>query len=210
MAIPPPRRYSKSHFRRIYRQRADFETTDAEAVDASGDVDVSVSASSVDSASVSISADWSAETHGVAADASSSVGSSEVGADFTGIPVATSTPNLSDYLPASSAGASYTLSADDARVTGSDTVPPSTSGIEDSVVASLLAATTSFSNFQYTSYVATSTSSSVAAKETDGNGYWDEIEEMANSKAKEMMGQYLPTLTLEVILEPTQVSHAPA
>lgn len=152
-AVPPPRRFSRSHFRRIYRQRADD-------------------------------------------------------AEFTGIPVATSTPDLSQLLPA----ASSIVSAEDPRATGNNTVPPSTSGISDEVVGSLLAGTASFADFQYTSYVPSPTSSaSVAAQETGSSGGdpLGEIEKMAKSKADAMIGQMLPTLTLEVVLEPTQVSFAP-
>ena len=162
-AIPPPRRYSRSHFRRIYKQR-----------DENG--------------------------------------------EFTGIPVASSTPDLKDLLPVQ---ASSTISSDDPRITGNNTVPPSTSGIDDSVVSSLLAATSAFTDFTYTSYIpsatiapssssASFTSSAVVAQSTaqggSGGDAMDEIERMAKSKANAMIGQMLPTLTLEVVLEPTQVS----
>jgi len=191
-AVPPPRRYTRSHFRRIYRDHPER----------AGGVSEDHSPADVFVAEVSASQSSAAE---VSADATaSSVSSSSAAADFTGIPVATSTPDLASLMPAQAISAS--ASSDDPRVTGQDTVPPSTSGISDDSVSSLLAATSAYDTFQYTSYVATPTATSApAAQETDGDAM-DELQRMAQSKAHELMGQMLPTLTLEVVLEPTQVS----
>ena len=196
--MPPPRRYTRSHFRRIYRDHP--ERAGGAAQEEHFDPVVLAAEASASQSSI-------ADSSAVDVPASSSAVSSAA-ADFTGIPVATSSPDLADLMPAQAASAS--VSSDDPRVTGKNTVPPSTSGISDDSVSSLLAATSVFDTFQYTSYVATSTATSApAAQQTGGGGdAMDEIEKIAQSKANELMGQMLPTLTLEVILEPTQVSYS--
>ena len=132
---------------------------------------------------------------------------------FTGIPVATSTPDLADLMPVR---ASASVSAEDPRLTGNNTVPAEVGEISESRVSRILAATSAFEGFEYTTYVAASSSYaptptydlSTPASTGGVPNAMDELEQMAKSKANAMLGQLLPTLTLEVILEPTQVSSA--
>ena len=134
---------------------------------------------------------------------------------YTGISVATSSQALEDLIPtpsASSADASQTNYASD------NSRPAGTSGIAVSVVNSLLAQTASFSSFTYTSFspgpstsmsavespAPSPTSQSAAADE--GDDLEDEIAAAGKKYAESMMGDLLPTMTLEVVLEPTQVN----
>jgi len=181
-AIPSPRRHGSSNFRRIYGNKR---------------------------AGAAVATEHSAAEASAASSAEES---------FTGIPVVTSTPDLADLMPVK---ASSTVSADDPRLTGNNTVPPELGDISDERVSSLLEATSVFDTFEYTTYVASTSAyveptstyvevaptSTHAAVSTGGvPNAMDELEEMAKSKANAMLGQMLPTLTLEVILEPTQVS----
>jgi hypothetical protein len=132
------------------------------------------------------------------------------GADYTGIPVATSTKALEDYLPAKETGSTPAVNTD----SGFDTVPAAASGIPDEAVSSVVAAATStFGSFSYTPYVPESTAApSPSAAATSDNAHAGhlnvqaEADRLAQEYAQKMVGGFLPTLTLEVILEPTQVS----
>lgn len=198
LALPHTRRTHKIAFKRIYRERAE------------------VTASASASASV-------AEI--------TNAPSSSTSSDFAGIPVATSTAALADYLPASSAS--------DRNITGIESVPPSVNVSSDSI-SQLLAETTAFSTYSYTGYVPTSTSSAsasaVSAWSDTGSSVYSSSDgssdslsddgssdssssadqgsssdalqqaiQAAESYANNQIGSFLPTLTLEIILQPSQV-----
>lgn len=68
---------------------------------------------------------------------------------------------------------------------------------------------------QHSTEVVVSTSTSVSGAqatssenydESEAESYWDQIQAAAKSYAEHMTGSSLPTMTLEVVLEPTQVS----
>jgi hypothetical protein len=210
-AVPRPKRHGSTYFKRIYGNK---RAGAAVATDNDNAGTESFSDASADSASFAPSQSaWASASAASDVSAASAVATET----FTGIPVATSTPDLADLMPAK---ASMTISADDPRLTGNNTVPPEIGDIPDAQVSSLLQATSAFDTFEYTTYVATSTyiaPTSTDVEPTPTSVYnpastggapnaMDELEQMAKSKANEMMGQFLPTLTLEVILEPTQVS----
>lgn len=211
MAIPSPRRHGTTNFRRIYGNKRAGAAVTTESIEA--EVEVS-SVASVAAISEAFSASASASAPAASSPSADSAIATE---SFTGIPVATSTPDMADLMPA----ASSTVSADDPRLTGDNTVPPELGDVSDERVSSLLEATSIFDTFEYTTYVAPTSTyveptptyleaspTSVYSPASTGGvpNAMDELEEMAKSKANEMLGQFLPTLTLEVVLEPTQVS----
>lgn len=68
---------------------------------------------------------------------------------------------------------------------------------------------------QHSTEVVVSTSTSVSGAqatssenydESEAESYWDQIQAAAKSYAEHMTGSSLPIMTLEVVLEPTQVS----
>lgn len=162
---------------------------EASAASVPASVPASVAASDVPSASVS--------------------GSTVVDPSFTGIPVASESLNPSDYLP-------FTETA--------RTLEP-LSNVPSASISSVLAETSKFSTFTYTDYqpvtetvwaTETQMAEAPAATAADPAPTGDKdrvnkgllrqaigsIEEYANS----LIGKVMPTLTLEVVLEPTQVS----
>jgi hypothetical protein len=109
------------------------------------------------------------------------------------IAVASASP-AEDYLPASSVG--------------KDTVQPSTVDLSSQSLSSLLAQTTAYNSFSYTDYVASSTSAP-AALATQGSGdVYAEAISAAEAYVKSMMQNVMPTITLEIVMEPTQVSRS--
>lgn len=108
------------------------------------------------------------------------------------IAVASASP-AEDYLPASSS-------------IGKDTVQPSTVDLSSQSLSSLLAQTSAYNSFSYTDYVASSTSAP-AALATQGSGdVYAEAISAAEAYVKSMMQNVMPTITLEIVMEPTQVS----
>ena len=121
---------------------------------------------------------------------------------YTGILVATESLPIEAYLPASSSGLS-----------GSESRPANAEDVDPSAVHSLLAATASFSSFSYTSMPATtndsvssaSPASSPAPSSTGSDNVKQQAEKLAKEYAQNMVGAMMPTLTIEMVLEPTQV-----
>jgi hypothetical protein len=126
-------------------------------------------------------------------DTSTSAGSDPSPSSSYIIAVASASP-AEDYLPASSVG--------------KDTVQPSTVDLSSQSLSSLLAQTTAYNSFSYTDYVASSTSAP-AALATQGSGdVYAEAISAAEAYVKSMMQNVMPTITLEIVMEPTQVSRS--
>lgn len=195
LAIPSPKKPS-AHFKRVYAERAGAEF-----------IEVS---STADSTPASTSS-------------------------FTGIPAASTTASVADSL-SPYAGSSSNSSTSSSKSTGLDTINPNPGNVSSETLSSLLAKTTAFQSFTFSDYVAASTTSSAASavitgdsngsggdEESDGSDSEDEDSGSSSSSsdpygdavqaaqgyADSMIGSLLPTLTLEVILEPTQVSPIP-
>ena len=154
---------------------------------------------------------------------------------FTGIPAASSSASVADSLSPYAASSSNSTTSS-SNSTGLDTVNPNPGNVSSETLSSLLAKTTAYQSFTFTDYVAASTTSSAASAVVTGgsngnggdeesNGSDDEDEDAGTSSsssgpngaavqaaqgyADSMIGSLLPTLTLEVVLEPTQVRQIP-
>lgn len=179
------------------------EAVSQEASAASASASASAEVSDLPSASAS------ASVIGSDVPSASVSGSEVVDPSFTGIPVASESVNPSDYLP-------FTETA--------RTLEP-LSNVPSASVSSVLAETSKYSTFTFTDYQpmtetvwATETQMAEAPaataaeaaptgdKERVNKGLLRQaigsIEEYANS----LIGKVMPTLTLEVVLEPTQVT----
>lgn len=216
-AAPSTCKRSRSHLRRTEVKRADSaEMAHAQdiklahfALGSPGDASSSGSSSGA-SASGSASASDSA---GPSSTSASDDGSSAT-STFTGIPVATGSGAPEDYLPASSR------------------VLQSLTNVNSQSISSMLAQTTGYSTFTYTTYEPTTTTTTETSWATqtsapasggssdsddgsdsgsgDGSGSYMGVLQDAmgsiQSYANSLIGKMMPTMTLEVVLEPTQVS----
>jgi hypothetical protein len=151
---------------------------------------------------------------------SGSVASASVSIDpsFTGIPVASETGNPSDYLPFSE--------------TARTLIP--LSDVPSSSISALLAETSKFSTFTFTDYqpmtetvwatetqAAPSQAQATASPESSSNEGTADDPNVSNQGllrqalggiqdyAESLIGKLMPTMTLEVVLEPTQVCRLP-
>jgi hypothetical protein len=180
LALPSPKRHARGLFRRI-RER-EFAGTGVYA-------NFVAEAPSADSSSAS-SSDTSA-----ASDSASSNSDPSASSSSYVIAVASASP-AEDYLPASSS-------------IGKDTVQPSTVDLSSQSLSSLLAQTSAYNSFSYTNYVASSTSAPAVLATGSGSGsgnvYADAIS-AAEAYVQSMMQNAMPTITLEIVMEPTQVS----
>jgi hypothetical protein len=146
--------------------------------------------------------------------APSASASGSIDPSYTGIPVASETVNPSDYLP-------FTETA--------RTLVP-LSDVPSSAVSSILAETSKFSTFTFTDYqpvtetvwatetqaasspaAATPTADSGSASESgsgekEDKGLLRQALSGIQDYAESLIDAMLPTLTLEVVLQPTQVS----
>jgi len=131
---------------------------------------------------------------------------------FTGIPVASESLNPSDYLPFSE--------------TARTLIP--LSNVPSSSISSLLAETSKFSTFTFTDYQpqtetvwATETQAAAtqapAPAPTDNSGDDKDVSNQGllrqaiggiKSYAESLIGAAMPTVTFEVVLQPTQVGHS--
>ena len=139
---------------------------------------------------------------------------------YTGIPIASTSSSVADSLSPFD-GSSSNSTTSPSNSTGLDSVNPNPGNVSSETLSSLLAQTTAFQSFTFTDYVSPSTSSSpssavvTGSSEDDDGGdmgsassggdAWSQAASAAQAYAQSMMGSVLPTLTLEVILEPTQV-----
>ncbi len=151
---------------------------------------------------------------------------------YTGIPVATSTAPIADSLAPFSASSATNVTSD-SNATGVDSVPANPANIDGSSLSSILAATSAYNTFSFTNYVVpTSTSFSfstpsvIPAADHSANvapaptptaaaggsfpyaAVISAAQAYANSLMNDMM-KSMPTVTLEMLLIPTQVSSYP-
>lgn len=162
------------------------------------------------SASASVSASESAS----ALESASASLASAVDPSFTGIPVASESANPSDYLPFSE--------------TARTLIP--LSDVPSSSISSLLAETSKFSTFTFTDYqpvtetqwatetqagptqapapapTANSDSGSADDEDVSNQGLLRQALGGIQSYAESLIGAVMPTVTFEVVLQPTQVS----
>ena len=104
--------------------------------------------------------------------------------------------------------------------TGYNTVPPQlndTDPVVSNLISSLAASATAYSTFSYSAYVPTATSDTPATSVTDApTPAWeqpadpvDQALQAAQSYAmQQAIGQHMPTVTVELVMVPTQVSSA--
>lgn len=166
------------------------------------------------SASASASASVSASESASALESASASLASAVDPTFTGIPVASESANPSDYLPFSE--------------TARTLIP--LSDVPSSSISSLLAETSKFSTFTFTDYqpvtetqwatetqvgptqapapapAPTANSGSADDKDVSNQGLLRQALGGIQSYAESLIGAVMPTVTFEVVLQPTQVS----
>lgn len=223
-ALPSPRQ--KSHFRRIFRTSALHEREVAEAEvwgsEAASDIltPETASGSAVASSSAGPAAEASASSSAYYESSASSYASSSA-SSWSNVTI-TATPTSSEAIPAVTASAyNETLSpwestssneSSTSNSTGLDTVPPEASFASD-MLSSLLASTTVYDSFTYSEYAPVAT----PAPSTTSEYYEPTPTTAADSAAEEavkaaqeyamhqVLGPLLPTITLEVVMIPTQV-----
>lgn len=223
-ALPSPRQ--KSHFKRIFRtsavharEVAEAEVWGAEVV-TNAVTPEAVSASAEASATASYSAAASASASASSYYESASAGPSS-SSGWSNVTV-TATPTSSEAIPAITASAynetlspfESTSSNDTAsNSTGYDTVPPQVSA-DPAIISSLLASTTIYDSFTYSQYAPVVTAAPTTTSDyyeptvtsTEGSLYEEAVKEAQEFAMHQVMGQLLPTITLEVVMVPTQVS----
>ena len=143
---------------------------------------------------------------------------------FTGIAVASpsaSTSTVADSLSPYS-GTSSNTTTSSSNSTGLDTVNPNPGNLPSESISALLAQTTAYNTFSFTTYTPTTSTSAASSAVTAGAGDKagdDDVDESSSSSdpladalraaesyADSLIGSLLPTITLDVILVPTQVS----
>ncbi len=135
--------------------------------------------------------------------------------------------DISDGLSANLVGnTSHSSSPNSSSTSGNDTVVPSiaASGSQaSSIISSLLAGTSSFAGYSYSSYTPPTTTTSPTITSSSGGNYaaagaaqattTSSVNPISQAVAaaqsyaiQQEMGAYMPTVTLELIMVPTQVS----
>ena len=159
-----------------------------------------------------VSASASASVSASALESASASLASAVDPSFTGIPVASESANPSDYLPFSE--------------TARTLIP--LSDVPSSSISSLLAETSKFSTFTFTDYqpvtetqwatetqagptqapapAPTANSGSADDKDVSNQGLLRQALGGIQSYAESLIGAVMPTVTFEVVLQPTQVN----
>lgn len=225
LAMPNVRRH-KPLFRKIYGKR-DNETETVEVTDNStASATETVTASVTESSSVTsgASSNYTVSSTASFTDSYSSFASSSTYS--SSIPAPSNSTDISSSIPVNNTSNSTNTAS------GLDTQQANPANLSSNAISSLLESTAAFATYTYSVYkpetvtqteyhtqystevvVSTSTSISGAQATSSGNddmseaeSYWDQIQAMAESYAEHMTGSSLPTMTLEVVLEPTQVS----
>lgn len=224
LAMPNVRRH-KPLFRKIYGKR-DNETETAEVTDnTTASATETVTASVTESSSVTSGASSNSIVSSTASFTDSYPSFASSSTYSSSIPAPSNSTDISSSIPVNNTSNSTNTAS------GLDTQQANPANLSSNAVSSLLESTAAFATYTYSVYkpetvtqteyhtqysteVVVSTSTSISgAQATSGNdnmseaeSYWDQIQAMAESYAEHMTGSSLPTMTLEVVLEPTQVS----